>query len=595
MEMRQKVLDMKALAFVLVFLGFLTASLWAQAPSLIQYQGRLTNSSGSPITTQQAVYFSLWTGGDANTVNSGTIFYSESAMVTPDSSGVFEHAIGSGSVLSGTLTPSSFQTTLPIYLQIAVGSLDTANVLLPRTQMTSVAYAMSTGAGGGSSTSPVVEDVTGGLLVVGDLARIKGSGLSNATVKVSGCDAPIKSQSSSEIVFQIPSGVREGLNDVLVRTPSGVTAMSVVDVHRLVLILVPSVNRIYIMDPRDGTIVANFITKVSLSETQATQIGFGSQGALALIPGETGGIEAIDLTANPPVSCAQKSSGFSKVSGVAVSPDGKVAIGCDYGSSKIMALALAEIVPPFSKDIFGSTHELARPGTFNTPYSAVFVGDNQLIVCGKAGNIVNYRRDPSKSAPDQFIETDASYAEDRPILTTVGNEPFYMKLSADKTRLFLLTKDAANLVICHIGPKGLTSNQPAGSVNVGSTARCFGMNAVDGILMTANQGASADDASIRDRINVFHVNDITIDKVGSLEGFISGSNTSEDFQAIAMDPVEGKTVVASTSYGIIEIMKRAGSVLSYTTTKNGSRKTFPIEVDLPSINKENIFTMEFQP
>src|SRR5689334_16379108 len=123
---------------IFLFLAFalICLNVPAQPPALMNYQGRLTDANGNPLTGSQTVYFSLWQEGAATAAgNTGDVnqtrFYSEQAAVQPDNNGVFDHQIGTGTNQSGQLTPDQFNTTKPVFLQVAVGS--TGNVLLPRT------------------------------------------------------------------------------------------------------------------------------------------------------------------------------------------------------------------------------------------------------------------------------------------------------------------------------------------------------------------------------------------------------------------------------------------------------------------------------
>jgi len=130
----------------LTFLGilgcfcFFGLTILASVPNLINYQGRLTDAAGSPITTATTVRFSLYQGGSAGTPGSGTLVYEEDASVIPDSNGVFDHTIGSGTVVYGTLDSTVFQTSSPVYLEITVDPAGVSDTLLPRKQVVSVGY-----------------------------------------------------------------------------------------------------------------------------------------------------------------------------------------------------------------------------------------------------------------------------------------------------------------------------------------------------------------------------------------------------------------------------------------------------------------------
>ena len=133
---------MKRLIALGIFGGFLFFSLTilAQVPQLLNYQGRLTDDAGIPITTATTVRFSLYQGGDAATPGSGTLVYEEDASVTPDDNGVFSHLIGSGTVIYGALDATVFQTASPVFLEIAVDPAGANETLLPRKQIVTVGY-----------------------------------------------------------------------------------------------------------------------------------------------------------------------------------------------------------------------------------------------------------------------------------------------------------------------------------------------------------------------------------------------------------------------------------------------------------------------
>ena len=62
------------------------------APTLLNFQGRLTNSIGAPVTSSQSVRFSIIQGGTASeSPSTGTVVYQEDATVSPDANGVFVH------------------------------------------------------------------------------------------------------------------------------------------------------------------------------------------------------------------------------------------------------------------------------------------------------------------------------------------------------------------------------------------------------------------------------------------------------------------------------------------------------------------------
>ncbi|TKJ30831.1 hypothetical protein CEE39_07825 [bacterium (candidate division B38) B3_B38] len=125
---------------IFVVFCFLTVTILAQVPQLLNYQGRLTDDVGIPITTATTVRFSLYQGGDAATPGSGTLVYQEDTSVIPDDNGVFNHLIGSGTVISGALDSTVFQTADPVYLEITIDPAGANETLLPRKQIVTVGY-----------------------------------------------------------------------------------------------------------------------------------------------------------------------------------------------------------------------------------------------------------------------------------------------------------------------------------------------------------------------------------------------------------------------------------------------------------------------
>lgn len=120
----------------------------------VMVQGFLTNATGTPYTTTQTTEFRVYQGGNANTAGSGTLYYDETASVTPSASGVFTYALGSGSptvpflvigagaTVANALSTTTFDTTQAVYLEISVGGVP----LLPRLQLLGTPYAALAGA-----------------------------------------------------------------------------------------------------------------------------------------------------------------------------------------------------------------------------------------------------------------------------------------------------------------------------------------------------------------------------------------------------------------------------------------------------------------
>jgi len=127
---------------------------WASTPQIINYQGRLLDSSGEPMPDgNYVVSFSIY-----DSPTGGTVKWAESYSSVAVTDGLFEVNMGSSVPLSDTVFSGEDR-----YLEVSVGG----QTLEPRTQFTSVSYAqrISTvdGANGGKVNGSLVlspEDFT---------------------------------------------------------------------------------------------------------------------------------------------------------------------------------------------------------------------------------------------------------------------------------------------------------------------------------------------------------------------------------------------------------------------------------------------------
>ncbi len=110
------------------------AALWAapaqaQAPNELNFQGKLTDASGNPITALTQIVYRIY-----NVATGGTALWSETRNVTPNASGVYSVRLGSVTPFPGSLT---FGGTY--FLELQVG---TDAAMTPRYQMTSAPYSL---------------------------------------------------------------------------------------------------------------------------------------------------------------------------------------------------------------------------------------------------------------------------------------------------------------------------------------------------------------------------------------------------------------------------------------------------------------------
>ncbi|MFH1683606.1 MAG: hypothetical protein ABIA67_01855, partial [Candidatus Margulisiibacteriota bacterium] len=121
---------MKTTSKILFLLGVVVAiasMAFASVPTKMAYEGRLTDSSGTAISSATTVTFKIYDSATGGNV----IWSGESHTVTPDSNGVFGVTLGSTNPLSASLFSADTR-----YLEITVGS----ETLSPRTQIVTVGY-----------------------------------------------------------------------------------------------------------------------------------------------------------------------------------------------------------------------------------------------------------------------------------------------------------------------------------------------------------------------------------------------------------------------------------------------------------------------
>jgi len=133
--------------FAAVVLAIATISVVnAASPSLVNYQGILTNPGGTPQVGTFSVTFALY-----STPSGGTSLWSESQSVTTNADGLFNVLLGSSTPLTDVFFGGPDR-----YLGVSVSP---DGEMIPRTQITSVAFSHRVGtvdsASGGTITSKV--------------------------------------------------------------------------------------------------------------------------------------------------------------------------------------------------------------------------------------------------------------------------------------------------------------------------------------------------------------------------------------------------------------------------------------------------------
>lgn len=576
-------MNRKAIFAAIVMVAAATSA-WAQSvpPNLIHYQGRLTGTGGTPVTSSKTLYFSIFVGGSASTANSGTLKYQEHQIVTPDVNGVFEALIGSGTTVSGAINPADFNTTSAIYLQVSVGPPSTiSNVLLPRTRFTSGGFSFvasnavgditpksvsisgygavinSSGqwvgpaiSAGGAPNITSITDTTGGDTVSGDLIRLSGSGLSNSKVFVGGKPARVKSATSAQLIFSVPAGLPMGLNQVAVSTGTLQVARNVgsIDLTRYLMLISLQDDRIVFINPRTLA-VAGQIAGINFNDpatdskaAQHIQVDFASDGALMIVPSNAAGqVYAIDLTKSPiGISSLVQTltvTSFQRAAAVAVQPSETMVAAADPINNYIRILSINEHFPPFATPLANTSNitqlQPQAPSGFS-PATLRFMSDRTLVAGGNSGylQIFQNRYNSYQARYEWYIESAVTgfYT-----YLTVGVNSYQMDLTADRDRLMVLTGGTQNLQAVWTG--NWFGNESVQASNaVGSGVAFFSM---------ANNGRIVAASPNDDFLGLFKLTDDSLAMTGVYKRPTPRNNIgAEYFFRAAIEPAEGGLAVA---------------------------------------------------
>ena len=114
---------------ILIIFCLAGAIVIAEVPQLINYQGRLTNSDGSPVVDNNyQIAFAIY-----DQPTGGTVLWSSSPQAVAVENGLFTYQLGSATPLPDTLFGSDTLRWLGIEVE--------GEQIIPRTKLTSVAYA----------------------------------------------------------------------------------------------------------------------------------------------------------------------------------------------------------------------------------------------------------------------------------------------------------------------------------------------------------------------------------------------------------------------------------------------------------------------
>lgn len=130
-------------AFLALMMFVITLSSGGAVPARFNYQARLTDNAGYPLSGPHTIFFALYRGGTDS--GGGTLVYSESAVLDI-TDGMVNHAVGTGTPLTAEpFSPKLFRSSDDMYLQAAVDA--ESNPVLPRTRIDSVPFALTSADG----------------------------------------------------------------------------------------------------------------------------------------------------------------------------------------------------------------------------------------------------------------------------------------------------------------------------------------------------------------------------------------------------------------------------------------------------------------
>lgn len=143
-------------------------------PPRFNFQARLTDSGGVPLSGAHALLFRLYRGGDAGTADSGSLLFEETVN-TSLANGIVNHAVGTGSgQTQGPLTAAMLRTTSDLFLQVSVEGVP----VIPRTRLESVPYSLVSADGDPreaiSGSVPIVLSAPGSYFLSGNITGTSG-------------------------------------------------------------------------------------------------------------------------------------------------------------------------------------------------------------------------------------------------------------------------------------------------------------------------------------------------------------------------------------------------------------------------------------
>ena len=127
------------------------------APNLINYQGKLTDSGGTPVTSSVDVMFTFWNAEtDGSQLGGG---FSDTDSITPNTDGIYSTLIGDA---SSNEIPLEVFSGDSVYLEVQVNGGAGWETLSPRKRITSTGFALHS-----LSADTALNGVPSGFMIVG--------------------------------------------------------------------------------------------------------------------------------------------------------------------------------------------------------------------------------------------------------------------------------------------------------------------------------------------------------------------------------------------------------------------------------------------
>jgi hypothetical protein len=124
----------KKIMMSLILVALVAGVGWSDVPAMINFQGKLTSSAGTPLTGSQNLSFQVF-----DVVSGGSSLWTGGVSVTPDNNGIFNVILGKDtSNNQGTFSSLLFDK--PYWVQI---TLNSNALLIPRQPLTATPYAMT--------------------------------------------------------------------------------------------------------------------------------------------------------------------------------------------------------------------------------------------------------------------------------------------------------------------------------------------------------------------------------------------------------------------------------------------------------------------